>query len=121
VTSIEQILKVSSGVTLVKDAKLLSQNVGSTISRIGISDIIHQIKKIIRIILVDILGLDPGAVDFWLEVLDELINILLSIGSFRLANTLSKMHQNYLAELTQFEKLKKASETSNNNEDEEEK
>lgn len=54
------------------------------------------------------------------ELIDEIINFILSIGSPRLANTLSRRHQDYLAELTRLEDLKRAQSWRNNNEEEEE-
>jgi len=116
----ERFLRISSGLTLVKDANTLSSNLNSPISRIGVSGIIAEIKKIILAIF-SIFGISlPQWILDIVNLIDEILNDILSIGNSRLSNTLSKKEQNYLAELTQLAKLKKATDYMNNEDEEEE-
>jgi hypothetical protein len=49
-----------------------------------------------------------------------LVDFILSLGSPKLANSLSRRHQDYLAELTRLEELTRAQSWMNGGEDEEE-
>lgn len=105
---VEQVLKVTSGVSLAQNAKGIFPSIGSVVGKLGLSRIIKEIKKIIRAIL-DALGIKlPKWLDALLNIIDEIIDAIFGAGSAKLATTLSIQEQNYLAELTQLAKLQEA-------------
>ena len=107
-SEVEQVLKVTSGISLVQNVKGIFPSIGSTLGKLGISRIIKEIKKIIRIIL-DALGINlPTWLDGLLNIIDEIFDAIFGAGSSKLATTLSIQEQNYLAELTQLAKLQQA-------------
>ncbi|MDH3277153.1 MAG: hypothetical protein OEL77_02850 [Nitrosopumilus sp.] len=120
---VETYLRISSGVSLVKNFKIILPSVGSPTGKIGIAKIIEQIKKLIDFIVDKLLGKLLGKFLDWLkpiiELIDEIINAILSLGSLKMSNILSKLEQNYLAELTQLAKLQNAANNFVENDDEE--
>lgn len=115
---VEQFLRISSAVTLVAGGSGLAKNLASPVVRIGLSNIINEIKKIIQHL--GIFGITlPSWVIPLLLLIDEIIHDLFGIGSPRLANTLSRMEQNYLAELTHLSRLQRESQNLNQTNDEE--
>ncbi len=115
---VQQVLKVSSGVSLTKNAKGILPSLGSIIGKLGISKIVKEIKKIIRAIL-EALGIKlPKWIDIILNIIDEIFDAIFSAGSPKLATTLSIQEQNYLAELTQLAKLQQANQFKFQEEDE---
>lgn len=97
----------------------IAQNLSSQKAKIAISDIIALIKKIIRA-LFEILNIrKPRWLEPLLELIDEIVNFLVSIGVLKLAHTLSRRHQDYMAELTQMKRLQRATTSGNHDEEEE--
>ena len=116
------ILRLNAAGDLVESGKAISLNLSSTVAKIAIGDIIGLIKKIIDAIVELILRLKPPK---WLEqlkeLIDEFIHLILSLGSPELAHTMSRRHQDYLAELTRLEILRRAQSWRNGDEEEEDK
>ncbi len=114
------VLHLNAANHLVESGAAVSRNLSTPTAKISISDIISLIKKIIDVIVELIFGYVPAWLEALKELIDELINFIASIGSPKLANTLSLRHQDYLAELTRLQYLKKAQSWRNGNEEEEE-
>ncbi len=107
-SEVDQALQVTAGASLTKNAKSIFPSLGSVVGKLGLSRIIKEIKKIIRIIL-DALGIQlPSWIDALLNIIDEIFDAIFSAGSSKLATTMSIQEQNYLAELTQLAKLQQA-------------
>lgn len=105
---VEQVLKVTSGVSLAKNAKGLFPSIGSILGKLGLSRVIKEIKKILRMIL-EAFGIKlPKWIDALFNIIDEIFDAIFGAGSAKMATTLSIQEQNYLAELTQLAKLQQA-------------
>lgn len=105
---VEEVIKISSGITLSENAKSIFPSLGSIIGKLGLSRIVKEIKKIIRMIL-DALGINlPPWLDAILNIIDEIFDAIFGAGSSKIATILSIQEQNYLAELTQLAKLQEA-------------
>lgn len=105
----EEFLRISSGNMLASNLKIALPSIGSIIGKLGIAGFIQEIKKIIEKLL-GILGFKlPEKLWAIINLIDEILNNLLGLGSIKTRNALSQMEQNYLAELTQLTKLEKAS------------
>ena len=117
---IATILRVTAANTLAESGLRVARNISSQKAKIAISDIIKLIKKILEQ-LVNIFHINLPEW-FWplIELIDEILDFLLSIGLIRLASTLSKRHQDYMSELTHLKRLQRESALSNNHADEEE-
>ena len=103
-----EVLKISSGVSLAKNAKGMFPSIGSLVGKLGIDRIIKEIKKIIYAIL-DMIGIKlPKWLDKIINLIDEIIAFILSGGSSKMMTTFSIQEQNYLNELTQLAKLEQA-------------
>lgn len=114
------LLRLGAADALTSSGLRVAQNLSSQKAKIGMSDIIDLIKKIIRV-LAKIFHINlPDWFEPLMELIDEIFNFLLSIGLIKLASTLSRRHQDYMAELTQMERLQKASAWRNQNAEEEE-
>jgi hypothetical protein len=116
----EQVLRISSAATLAPSVAIFSQDMGgpaATDAKIGIADIVTEIKKLIRILL----GAFGISLPSWLDgiflLIDELIHDLLSVGALttlfsegqtiNLRDILSNNEQNHLKELTQLARLQR--------------
>ena len=104
-----RIMKLTSGNVLVERGLGISDNLASPTSRISISGIFELIKKILKAILAIFNITLPRWLDKLLELLDEILNFLLSAGQPRLANVLSRQHQDFLSEQTQLARLERES------------
>ncbi|WP_396596431.1 hypothetical protein [Dokdonia sp. R86516] len=103
-----EVLKISSGVSLAKNAKGMFPSIGSLVGKLGIDRIIKEIKKVIYAII-ELIGIKlPEWFDKIINLIDEIIAFILSGGSSRMMTTLSIQEQNYLNELTQLAKLEQA-------------
>lgn len=103
-----QVLRLSAAVTLVESGSGLAANLASPITKIALAGIVQMVKKIIKDLL-PALGISlPGWLNVLLDLIDEVLNRLLSVGSPQLASILSKMERDYLAELTQLSRLQRA-------------
>jgi hypothetical protein len=108
IMEVEQVLKVTSGISLANNAKSIFPSLGSIIGKLGLSRIIKEIKKIVRAIL-EAFGIKlPKWIDALLNIIDEIFDAIFGAGSSKLATILSIQEQNYLAELTQLAKLQQA-------------
>jgi hypothetical protein len=106
--NVDEVLKVSSGLSLAKNAKGIFPSIGSLVGKLGLDRIIKEIKKIIYAIL-DIIGIKlPKWLDKIINLIDEIIAFILSGGSSKMMTTFSIQEQNYLAELAQLAKLEQA-------------
>jgi hypothetical protein len=109
VEEIGTVLRMMAANTLTESGLRIAQNLSSPKAKIGISDIIKLIKKIIRR-LIEIFHIHmPDWFDPLLDLIDEIIDFLVSIGLIKLASTLSKRHQDYMSELTHMKRLQRAS------------
>lgn len=107
-SEVEQVLKVTSGVSLAQNAKGLFPSIGSVLGKLGLSRIIKELKKIVRMIL-ETFGIKlPKWIDALLNIIDEIFDAIFGANSAKMATTLSIQEQNYLAELTQLAKLQQA-------------
>lgn len=105
---IDQVIQISSGISLTENAKSIFPSLGSIIGKLGLSRIVKEIKKIIRMIL-DALGINlPKWLDAVLNLIDEILDAIFGAGSSKLATILSIQEQNYLSELTHLAKLQQA-------------
>lgn len=104
---VSRIMRISAGSSLVRSGQTLASNLTAPSHRIGLSGIFELIKKIIKALL-DIFGISlPRWLDKLLDLIDEIVNQLLSIGSPQLGHTLSLKHQDYLGEMVQLERLQR--------------
>ncbi|KIX22657.1 hypothetical protein SY27_02200 [Flavobacterium sp. 316] len=108
IKEVNQIINITSGISLVQNAKGIFPSLGSLFGKLGLSRIVKEIKKIFRMIL-EALGIKlPKWLDALLNIIDEIFDAIGSAGSAKLATTFSIQEQNYLAELTQLAKLQQA-------------
>jgi|GEM_PF-5320101 len=104
----DRVLSLTSGVSLAKNASGVLPSVGSVLGKLGLSRIVKELKKIFRAIM-DVLGVVlPPWFDALLNLIDEILDGILSAGSAKMATTLSIQEQNYLSELTHLSKLQHA-------------
>lgn len=113
------LLRLTAADTLTKSGMRIAQNLSSQKAKIAISDIIKLIKKIIRALFEIFHIPKPLWLEPLLELIDEIVDFLVSIGVLKLAHTLSKRHQNNMAELTQMALLQSATTPGNQGEEEE--
>jgi len=107
--AVSEMLELSGATVLTAQGHALAGNLASNSSRLGLSGIVDMIKKIIQAL--------PGIFGFsfpkWLipllELIDEILHWVLSGGIASLRITLSKLHQNYMAELVQLARLQRES------------
>lgn len=117
IEDIGTVLRLTAADALTEGGMRVAKNLASQKAKIGISDIIALIKKII-LAIAEMLHINlPDWFHALLELIDEIINFLLSIGLLKLASALSKRHQDYMAELTQMKRLQRASAWRSNTED----
>lgn len=119
IEEIGTVLRLTAADSLTKSGVRISQNLSSQKAKIAISDIIKLIKKIIRALFEIFHIPKPRWLEPLLELIDEIVDFLVSIGVLKLAHTLSKRHQDYMAELTQMSLLQRATTTGNQDEEEE--
>ncbi len=104
---VANVVRLSAGPSLVASGSALASNLASTSARVATSGLFSLIKKIIRALL-DIFNIQlPDWLWRLLDLIDELLNQFLSIGSPQLAHALSLKHQDYLAEMVQVERLQR--------------
>ncbi len=96
---VERLLKMTSGVSLVKSLKVALPSIGSIIGKLGIAGIIKEIKKIIYFILQTFFPNLPKWVWELILLIDQIINDILGGGIIKIKNALSEAEINYLAEL----------------------
>jgi hypothetical protein len=119
VEEIGTVLRLTAADALTESGMRVAQNLSSQKAKIAITDIIELIKKIIRT-LFDIFHIPkPHWLEPLLDLIDEIIKFLVSIGVLRLAHALSKRHQDCMAELTQMRRLQRAGMFGNQNEEDE--
>jgi len=105
---VTQVLRLSAAVSLATSGAALARNM-STVARLGLSQIVHEIKKVIYAIF-DILGWHmPKWLHKIILLIDEILHDIFGVGDTHLATSLSRMEQDYLAELTQLAKLERES------------
>jgi hypothetical protein len=112
-------LRMMAANTLVENGMRVAQNLTTQTAKITLSDIFTLIKKIIDK-LAEIFGFTLPKW-FWplMELIDEFVNFLLSMGLIRLANTLSRRHQDFMSEMTHLKRLQReVALASNHGEDE---
>ena len=106
----EQVLRLTAAGSVTASGSRLAVNLETQVAKIGLVGIIREIKKIIRMLL-EAFGIKiPKWLDAVLTLIDELVNLFSSTGSPGLANTLSRMEQDYLAELTHLSRLQRENE-----------
>lgn len=114
---VEQFLKIASPNQMMSNLKIALPSIGSVVGKLGIDGIVKEIKKIIKEIL-GLFGINlPKWIDGLLTLIDEILNMLFGGGSAKMRIAMSQIEQNYLAELTQLAKLKKATKDLSNDED----
>lgn len=95
---VSRFVTMSGSSALISGIGSLSKSIGSTLSKIGIAEIIAELKKIIDFIF-KLFKIDRPD---WLTGLEALINEILhdlfGIGQPALKSVLSRMHQDYLNE-----------------------
>jgi len=112
-------LRLSAANTLAESGLHIAQNLSSQKAKIGISDIIKLIKKII-LKLFDVFKIPtPRWLVPLLDLIDEIVDFLVSIGVLKMAHALSVRHQDYMAELTHMKRLQKATMLGNQAEEDE--
>lgn len=104
-----RVMRVSAGGRLAEAGVAVASNLASPVARIGISNIFHLIKKIISA-LAEIFGFSLPRW-FWplMELIDEIVDMLLSAGMLRIAPTLAQNHQATLGQLAQLARLQRES------------
>lgn len=117
---VDQVLLMTSGEELATNGKAMLPSIGSIAGKLGLSRVVKEIKKIVRLVI-DALGIAlPRWMDGLLNLMDEILDAILSAGSAKLATTLSIQEQNYLAELTHLARLQQANQFRFQVDDEEE-
>jgi len=102
---VQQVLRLTAADTLAGNAQKVAVNLSSTTAKVGAGGIFQELKKIIRMLL-DAFGITlPKWLDALINLIDEILNKILSVGSLKLARSLSFMEQDYLGELRQLAKL----------------
>jgi hypothetical protein len=101
------LMKLSSGNLLLQRGIGITENLASPTAKMSISGIFELIKKILKKLLAIFHITLPGWLDALLDLLDELLNFLLSPGQPKLASILSRQHQDYLAEQVQVARLER--------------
>lgn len=108
-TEVEKVLKISSANSVLKSLKQSLPSIGSLIGKLGINEIVHAVKKIIRKIF-ELLNKEmPKWLDAIFIIIDEIFNMLFGGTSAKLKNLFSLSEQNFLSELTHLTRLEKVS------------
>lgn len=106
----EEVLRLTMAGPLVASGSRLAANLAPQVAKIGLVGIVKEIKKIIQMLL-EAFGIKlPKWFNFLSLVIDQLLNLFISTGSPSLAGTLSRMEQDYLAELTHLARLRRENE-----------
>lgn len=114
-----RVLRLTAAGPLVTSGSRLAANLAPQVAKIGLVGIVREIKKIIRM-LAEAFGIKiPKWFEFLLLVIDQLLNLFVSTGSPSLAGTLSRMEQDYLAELTHLARLRRENGARTEDDDEE--
>jgi len=97
---VERVLRMTAGTNLVERAVSAASGPITQAKALGLSAIIKEIKKIIRMLL-DIFfpNWKPKGLDMLFTLIDELADLLLRLLFPKLADTLSRHEVNYLREL----------------------
>jgi hypothetical protein len=113
-------LRLAAAGSVVSSALQLAGKLASPAVKLSLGGIFRENKKILIIILeVIFAGRLPGWILWWFLLVDEHYDRLLSVGSSRLAAALSRMEQEFLAEVTQATRWVRESQRFNSTEDEE--
>lgn len=100
------LLKMSSGLELIKGAKGLTKNLKGLFPKLGLNSIIKEIKKLVLFIL-DKLKVPQLIIDIIL-IIDQILNALLGLDlPTSMPSMLSKMEVHYMDELASHARLKK--------------
>jgi hypothetical protein len=117
---IDLVLRLSAAGTVAGSALRLAGNLASPAVKLSLGGIFREIKKILIIILELIFGGKIPAWIIWLLLLlDEIFDRLLSVGSSRIASALSRMEQEFLAEVVLATRWARESQRTNSKDDEE--
>lgn len=105
---VEALLGRTAAIALTESARLVSNNLSLPTTKIAFGDLFEMIKKVL-LALLNIFGIDLGDwVTKLLDLIDEILNFLLSIGSARLARTLSQRQRDAMESLTKLAYLEMA-------------
>lgn len=105
---VEALLGRTAAISLTESARLVSENLSLPTTKIAFSDLFELIKKVL-LALFDMFGINLGDwVLTLLDVIDEILNFLLSLGSARLARTLSQRQRDAMETLTKLAYLEMA-------------
>lgn len=108
---IDRVLRMTAGNNLVERAASAASGVITQEKALGLSDIVKEIKKIVRMLL----GIFfPNGMPKWFDMLstliDELFDLIVRLLFPKLADTLSRREVNYLRELRATAQLARANE-----------
>ena len=105
---VEALLGRTAAISLTESARLVAANLSLPTTKIAFGDLFEMIKKII-LALLDIFGINLGDwVTKLLDLIDEILNFLLSLGSPGLARTLSERQRDAMENLTKLAYLETA-------------
>jgi hypothetical protein len=119
IEEIGTILRLTAADTLTESGLRIAQNLSSQKAKIGISDIIKLIKKIILELFEIFKIRKPRWLVPLLDLIDEIVDFLVSIGVLKMAHALSIRHKDYMAEFTQMKRMQRATMLGDQAEEEE--
>jgi hypothetical protein len=102
-----RILRLQGADTLLSSNLLSARQINSTEKVMGLAGIIREVKKILGMLL-EILNIKPKWWDKLVNLIDELINLILSLLFPSLAKSLSDAEVSYLQELRAVRRLESA-------------
>jgi hypothetical protein len=95
---VSRFASISGGAALISGIGAFSKSIGSTLARIGIADIVAELKKIIDRIFEIFHIHRPDWLTGLEALINEILHDLLALGFLGLRSVLSRMHQDYLSE-----------------------
>lgn len=105
---VDLLLGRTAAIQLTQGARLVADNLSTPTTKVAFRDLFEIIKKIIERIL-KLIGITlPDWILAFLEILDELVDLLASLGFFRLTHTMNQRHRDTMANLAQLAYLEKA-------------
>ena len=105
---VDLLLGRAAAIQLTQGARLVADNLSTQTTKVAFRDLFEIIKKIIERIL-GLFGITlPGWILAFLEILDELMDLLASLGIFRLTHTMNQRHLDTMESLTKLAYLERA-------------
>jgi hypothetical protein len=109
IAQVNAVLERTAAIPVSQSARLVAENLSSVTTKIAFGDLFELIKKIILELLEKVFDIDVADwVISLFDIIDELVNFLLSLGLFRVSHMMSRRQQDAMETLTKMARLETA-------------